>query len=453
MLLNAQTEAPHPTGEVTGTPRRDQELLREYVATRSDAIFAELVARHVNLVYSAALRQTGNHATAQDITQAVFIILARKAPSLRRETVLVGWLFRAVRYAVRDAFKIEARRQRREQEAAAMQLTDQTEDATAAWEELAPLLDESLAKLAMRDRNAVLLRYFENKDWREVGATLGLNENGARVRVTRALEKLRGFLKRRGVAVSAVALSGALLSNAVQAAPSGLVSSLASGAAAAGQMEVAGLVEAMLQRLRWRQVVRVGFGVALLLLLGSAATFAIRQRPPTPTPRAVPTPRSLRDTMIAIDRTFSLDDPNGFVALIYFRNAEEERFRPVLTNYIRAESVFRREMRRAFNTQQRTFDATFRELCLGQPPVLTNYIGTDRAGTNVMTAKYPLHFVKVGEVWYWDWFSGLSPVVRDERMAVLGDKAQLLDTLTRQVRDGTTTNVVEILQTFRSGSP
>src|SRR4051812_18264487 len=133
----------------------DQELLREYAATGAETAFARLVARHVDLVYSAAFRQTGHHAMAQDITQAVFTILARKAASLRRETVLAGWLFRAVRYAALDARKIEARRQAREEEAAQMQFTDSIEDTTGGeWEQFAPLLDEALTALGTKDRHA-----------------------------------------------------------------------------------------------------------------------------------------------------------------------------------------------------------------------------------------------------------------------------------------------------------
>src|ERR1051325_3125095 len=160
----------------------DQELLREYAATGAQAAFSHLVERHVALVYSAALRQTANHAMAQDATQAVFVILARKAATLRRETALSGWLFRAVRYAALDARKIEARRQVREQEAAQMQRIDSIHEAESDWEQLAPLLDEAMTSLGVKDRHAVLLRFFERKSFGEIGVALGSNENSARVR-------------------------------------------------------------------------------------------------------------------------------------------------------------------------------------------------------------------------------------------------------------------------------
>jgi RNA polymerase sigma factor (sigma-70 family) len=425
----------------------DQELLREYAATGAEGPFARLVERHVDLVYSAALRQTGNHAMAQDVAQAVFTILARKAASLRRETVLAGWLFRAVRFAALDARKIEARRQKREQEAVQMQLTDSLADPGKSWEQLAPLLDEALATLGTKDRNAVLLRFFEKKSFGEIGLILGGNENAARVRVVRAVEKLRRFFHRRDVAVSAAVLSGALLSNAVQAAPPAVASSLASCA------EAAGLIEALLQRLFWRRVRRVGTALALLLFLLGGAALVMRQRQATQAVELAEVARSVRNLTIAIDRTYTLNDPAGFVALLYFRNTQEEQWGPVLASYVKAQWLFRREMMRVFNVRQRTFDATFRELCLWPPPDTTTYIRTDRVVTNIMTAKYPVRFVKAAGAWKWDWLGELSSDQGAQRVALLRHKTVVLDKMAGQVHAGTVTNVAEILETIRRASP
>jgi RNA polymerase sigma factor (sigma-70 family) len=435
------------TEPTTAVDADDQELLREYVATGAETAFARLVDRHVDLVYSAAFRQTGNHAMAQDVAQAVFTILARKAASIRRETVLAGWLFRAVRYAALDARKIEARRHTREQEAAQMQLTDSSDDTGNQWEEFAPLLDEALAALGTKDRHAILLRFFEKKRFGEIGKTLGGNENSARVRVARAAEKLRAFFRRRGVAVSAAALSGALLSNAVHAAPPALASSIASRTTGAS------LAEALLRRLLWRRVVRVGAAIVVFLLLGGGATLAVRQRQVAQAAELAEAARSVRNLMIAIDRTYTLNDPNGFVALIYFRNALEKEFGPVLADYVRAQWLFRQEMQRAFNVRQRTFDATFRELCVWQPAEPTSYIRSDSAATNIMMARYPVRFVKAGGAWKWDLFDGLSPEMRTQRVAILRHKTAVLDKLTGQVRDRAATNVVDILETIQSATP
>src|SRR2546428_4325731 len=202
----------------------DLELLGEYKNRHSEAAFTTLVERHAGLVYSAALRQVRDPHLAEEVTQAVFIILARKAHTIRRGASLCGWLYRTARFTACDALKTQFRRQKREQEAAQMQTTATNDP---GWEELAPLLDDAMAQLREKDRNAVLLRYFRNMSLAEVGETLGVTPDSARMRVARALDKLRCLLTRRGVMMSATGVAGLLSANAVQAAPSGLLTSAA----------------------------------------------------------------------------------------------------------------------------------------------------------------------------------------------------------------------------------
>ena len=208
----------------------DMTLLREYAESHSEAAFATLVERHINFVYSAALRQVRNPQLAQEVTQVVFIILARKASKISSKSVLSGWLFRTVRFTASAQVKAVIRRQRREQEAHMESLMTQETSPEEAWQQMSPLLDEALSKLSETDRQAVLLRYFENKSLAQVGGALAVNEDAARKRVSRALEKLRQFFVRQGVALSVLAIGGALSSQAVQAAPAGLAATISATA-------------------------------------------------------------------------------------------------------------------------------------------------------------------------------------------------------------------------------
>jgi len=210
-----------------------QKLLADYVQTGSENAFRELVTRYLDLVYSAALRLVeGDTHRAQDVAQTVFVDLARTARTLSRDVMLGGWLHRHTCFVAANTLRGERRRQSRERQAAEMNaLRDHSEtDLTL----IAPILDEAINQLGEEDRTAVLLRFFEQRDFRSVGEALGSNEDAARMRVARALEKLHSLLKQRGVTASAAAFGVAISANAVQAAPAGLAVAISTAAALAG---------------------------------------------------------------------------------------------------------------------------------------------------------------------------------------------------------------------------
>jgi RNA polymerase sigma factor (sigma-70 family) len=209
----------------------DRELLRQFADQGSQAAFAALVQRKIALVYAAARRQTGGDAhLAQDVTQGVFLALAAQARTLHRHTVLTGWLYTATRLVASNAVRTQQRWQRREQEANAM--NELTRDADPAWEQLRPVLDEAMHELKPSEREVLLCRFFEGRSLADIGAALGVAENAARMRVERALEKLRGRLARRGIASTAAALGATLAAQPVEAVPAALAANAAAASLA-----------------------------------------------------------------------------------------------------------------------------------------------------------------------------------------------------------------------------
>lgn len=248
----------------------DQELLQDYRREGSEEAFAELVRRHVNLVYSVALRHVHSAASAEEIAQAVFVILARKAAGLRPATVLKSWLYETTRLTSLTYLRGERRRQRREQEAY-MQSTSQESAAVPLWDQLAPLLDEALARLGKKDREAVILRFFNEKSLGEVAVAMQVSESAAQSRVHRAIEKLRQFFLRRGLLLSAAAIAGAMTTNSVQAAPTGLATlvtstALSQGAAASASTLI--LVKTALSVMAWAKT-KIALAAAAVMLVGT----------------------------------------------------------------------------------------------------------------------------------------------------------------------------------------
>jgi RNA polymerase sigma factor (sigma-70 family) len=208
-------------------------LLEQFARNGSEEAFAALVQRHIALVHSVALRHTANPQHAQDITQAVFVILARKAGTLGRRTVLPGWLYHTARLTAANLQRAETSRVRREQEAFMQsQIEESVND--ALWRELSPQLDEAMAGLGASERDALVLRYFQNKSMAEVGKFLGLAENTAQKRVSRALEKLRAIFAKRGVSSTTAIIAGMISANSVQAVPVTLAKSVTAVALAKG---------------------------------------------------------------------------------------------------------------------------------------------------------------------------------------------------------------------------
>jgi RNA polymerase sigma factor (sigma-70 family) len=244
----------------------DSELLRQFAETNLQDAFAELVKRHVNLVYSAALRQVnGDEHLAKDVAQTVFTDLARKANSFSRRENLTGWLYTSAHFAAAKIVRGENRRRDREEKFMREPINETAPEAD--WEKIRPALDDAMHELKETDREAVLLRYFENRQFAEVGTRLGLNENAARMRVERALEKLRAIFAQRGI-TTATAFATVISANAVQIAPANLAATLTTASIAAagtGTFTLLKIMTATKLKLAFNALVVAGVATAFVI--------------------------------------------------------------------------------------------------------------------------------------------------------------------------------------------
>ena len=269
--INVPKDSPARIYSYSIADMNDAQLLQDFAGQNSEAAFRSLVERHLPLVFGTARRMTGDNALAEDIAQTVFILLAAKAKRLGRATILAGWLHRTTRFVAARALTAEQRRRRREQEAVTMQSSTPSDP---SWLRQGPQLDQALARLNETDRNAILLRYFQDQSLRDVGVALGLNEEAAKKRVARALEKLRRTLSRRGAEISAAALVAGLTKEAAEAASvlpaAGKIAAvvLAHRAAAAGAAAGSALLTDVLAALRWAQIQTTAVAAIALIAAG-----------------------------------------------------------------------------------------------------------------------------------------------------------------------------------------
>ena len=256
------------------TTRTDSELLRHYAEQRSELAFAELVRRHLDFVHSAAVRMVRDSHLAEDVTQGVFIALARQAPDLLDRPTLAGWLHRTAQHIAAQTVRTIERRRAREQGAAIMNELVATAD--APWELIEPHLDAALGELTDADREAVLLRYFQRKSATEIGALLGVSDEAAQKRVSRAVERLREFFAKRGVTVGAGGLVVIISANAVQAAPVGLAVTI-SAAALAGTAATTSTVIAATTKTIAMTTLQKTFVATTVAVLAGAGIYEARQ--------------------------------------------------------------------------------------------------------------------------------------------------------------------------------
>jgi RNA polymerase sigma factor (sigma-70 family) len=275
----------------------DSELLSCYALDRNPAALRQLIERHIDFVYSAALRQTRDPHLAQDITQAVFVLFAQRAWRLKPDIVIKGWLFNASRFVVANARRADARRRKHERKAAAMRREIVAESGIS---DVSAHLDEAIARLSEKDRRVLFLRYFENLPIASLGELLGVSENAAQKRVTRAQERVKELLVRQGVTMTSASVGGVLASSALQVAPAHLAKATADVALhgnAANSISVFSLAKgAGRSMIRAKAKVMAIPAAVVAACIGTAVVLASGQSRSTTPPAIVPAAAALSAT-------------------------------------------------------------------------------------------------------------------------------------------------------------
>jgi RNA polymerase sigma factor (sigma-70 family) len=408
----------------------DSLLLQAHLSGCDEEAFTTLVRRHWSLVFGIALRGTGDQALSKDIAQAVFILFDRKCATLSKNIVLAGWLFRTAMFTTRNALKAEIRRKERERCAA----SDAVEaDSTPAqvWDVLSKDLDEGLATLSAPDRNALILRFIQNRSFRAVGEILGLNEHGARQRSLRALERLRKFFRKRGIVYPVTVLVAAF---ATQSVRSETLPNLDSAAA----RHLADFVSKELNR-RKKYLLIKAFYLALIFLV---AVFLVNRR------NNVIDSRARRKAIEAVDRALWRGDGTAFATLISLPPADTRHAAEVLTRYCDAFFELRRSFDARFAAERSEWIGSLRLLSwmaedrLSEQPV----INSKTRAINSIVPGYSMHLVREGEAWKWDLFENATPAEVAVYLHEIERQTSVLNGIRRKIEAGDFLSALQVKQ-------
>ena len=345
MVQNAGASSSAPQIEADA----DATLLRQYIRHGSQAAFAALVRRYGRLVHTTCLREVDDMQLAEDSTQVVFLLLARKAPSLLRMESLAGWLFRTARFTARNALRRERRRKVQEQKV----IEDMTQahlngPPLPSWSLLEPLLNAALAALRPHEQAVILLRYLEGASWHETAARLGLAEDAAQKRGARAVEKMRRFVNRQGHMLSFAALMALLSEEAARSAPlpAAVVTKMVSAIAKEGlpSPNVTSLYQGVMHAMKMTKTAAALSSLFLAGTVGSILWAQIAPKPETPQQLLARTRdhyQKLSSFSMRIEHQDAADiDPGGYTQKLQWRRGGRFTIRgtapenPKITDFI-----------------------------------------------------------------------------------------------------------------------
>jgi RNA polymerase sigma factor (sigma-70 family) len=436
----------------------DAALIRRYAEENSETAFSEIVAKYINLVYSTAQRRVCSHNLAEEVTQAVFIILARKARSLDKKTVLPGWLCRTAQYVAGRALTIERQRKRREHEAHMQSVLNESEP--DVWPHIAPLLDLAMEQLREKDHDALTLRFFEGKSMAEIGTALGASEDAAKMRVNRALEKLRKFFNKRGVTLTAAAIGGSLSMNSVQAAPAALAQSVAAVAIAKSTVAAStlNLVNGVWKAMAWtkaKTAIVTGIIVLLGAGVGSVALFHDAPKAESDTKRdsVVVTGRTTpKSTLVMMSRAMATADAQSYVENYTFTTAEEIKLKASLERLVSGNGQFRQALADKFG--EAAANSVFPNLPFVIPEDVIKSATENIEGATATVAfsggkgGRPIQFKKIDSEWKMaaDGFWHLSPAVMTD---ILGRVIKALDETAGEIPSGKYNTALEAVDAMK----